>query len=51
MQNDILKNSAFESLQLSNAALQVRLRQKLAITALRNVGEDLRKRGYCQSFC
>jgi hypothetical protein len=45
MQNDILKNSAFESCKLSNAALQVRLRQKLAITALRSVGEDLRKRG------
>jgi hypothetical protein len=45
MQNDILKNSAFESCKLSNAALQVRLRQKLAITALRSAKEDLRKRG------
>jgi hypothetical protein len=53
MQNDVLKNSVFEKppptppkeeRKLSNAVLQVRLHQKLAITALRSRGEDLRKR-------
>jgi uncharacterized FlgJ-related protein len=45
LKNHFLKNFVIESYQLSMTALQVRLRQKLAITALRNRREDLRKQG------